>query len=117
MKTILIIDDDHAVVQLLEARLREKYITHATTNPRSAVSLLKSTHTDLVLCDLDMPVMNGSETASAIRKDFPRMPVLFLSGLVTPTEAKDGAIKGERVIAKGAPMSDLVASIESIIGR
>jgi len=117
MKTILIIDDDQAVVQLLEIRLRGKYITHATTDPKSAVSRLKTTRTDLVLCDLDMPVMNGSETARAIRKEFPSLPIVFLTALVTPTEAKDGAIKGERVIAKAAPISELADCIESIVGK
>src|SRR5438477_5520561 len=102
MKSILIIDDDRAVLDLIETRLRGKYRTFSTSDPTRAVAMAHAKHPDLVLCDLDMPVMNGPDVATAMRKEFPALPIVFLTGLVTPAEAKNGGIKGERVIAKGA---------------
>lgn len=116
MKSILIVDDDQAVLEMLGLRLIGKYLTFTTTNPSLAVSMAQAKRPDLVLCDLDMPTMNGANVAAALRKEFPRLPVVFLTGLVTPQEAKAGAIKGERVIAKSAPIAELLHCIQSIIG-
>jgi len=70
----------------------------------------------LVLCDLNMPAMDGTEVAAALRSHFPNLPVVFLTGLVTPTEARDPA-RAERIISKGAPVHEILHRIQSLIGK
>lgn len=115
MKSILIVDDDKAVLDLLEAKLRAKYRTHATTKPKEALAIARDKRPDLMLCDMDMPGMNGMELAAQVRKQG-KMPVLFLTGLVTADEAKSGDFKGEQVMAKTAPIGELLNRIGSLIG-
>ena len=118
MKTILIVDDDEAVLELLGMRLRGKYRTLTTTNPQVAIRMALDKRPDLVLCDFDMPGMNGAELAARIRKDFAgQIPVIYLTALVTPGEAREGAMKGEQVLAKQAPISELLDCIRSRIGE
>jgi CheY-like chemotaxis protein len=118
MKTILIVDDDPAVIEVLGMRLRGQYRTLATTSPQQAIRMALDKRPDLVLCDFDMPAMNGVELAKQIRAEFAgRIPVVYLTSLVTPAEARAGAMKGEQVIAKQAPISELLACIKSLIGE
>jgi DNA-binding response OmpR family regulator len=63
---------------------------------------------------MDMPEMNGMELATKVRSAS-AVPVIFLTGLVTPEEAR-GALKGERIIAKTAAIGELVDCIGALIG-
>ena len=117
MKSILIVDDDRAVLDLLETKLRTKYRTLATTNPQEALAIARDKRPDLVLCDMDMPQMNGMELATQVRKQSAgKMPVLFLTGLVTADEARTANFKGEQVVAKTAPIGELLDRIGTLIG-
>ena len=116
MKSILIVDDDKAVLDLLETKLRSKYRTLATTNPKEALAIARDKRPDLVLCDMDMPQMNGMELATQVRKQSAGLPVLFLTGLVTADEARTGNFKGEQVVAKTAPIGELLSKIGTLIG-
>jgi len=115
MKSILIVDDDKAVLDLLETKLRARYRTLATTNAKEALAIARDKQPDLVLCDMDMPGMNGMELAAQVRKHG-KTPVLFLTGLVTADEARTGDFKGEQVVAKTAPIGELLNRIGSLIG-
>jgi len=116
MKAILIVDDDKAVLDLLETKLRGKYRTLATTNPNEALAIARDKRPDLLLCDMDMPDMNGMELAAKVRKQAAgKIPVLFLTGLVTPDEARSGNFKGEQLVAKTAPIAELLARIGKLI--
>ena len=117
MKSILMIDDDQAVLDFLASKLVGKYRVFTTTKPAQAAPIARERKPDLVLCDLDMPQIGGAELATALRKEFPGMPVIFLSGLVTASVAKDSPIKGERVISKQASVAELIAAIHSVIGQ
>lgn len=49
-------------------------------NGKELLELLEHTPTDVVLLDLEMPVMDGYEAFEAIRKQFPKVKVIILSG-------------------------------------
>jgi CheY-like chemotaxis protein len=121
VKTILLVDDDPAVVDLLSAKLRSLYRIVATTDPREAVSLALDRKPDLILCDMDMPGMNGAEVAAGLRaKGAGSIPLAYLTGLVSREEAAElpqGGSAGHRVVAKRASLNELVACIKSLLGE
>ena len=120
MKTILLIDDDTAVLDLLGSKLRPAYAVIASANPHQAVKLAVDRRPDLVLCDVDMPGMNGAEVAAALKDaGAGAIPIVYLTGLVSPQEANDlplAAAGRHRVIAKRAALGELLACIKSLIG-
>lgn len=68
--TLLIVDDELSNVRLLEKLLsREGYTALITTqNPLEALDIIKNQHIDLLLVDLNMPVMNGHELMANIKQ-------------------------------------------------
>lgn len=77
----MIVDDDQSVRQLLAAILDDAgYATAQAENGRDALALLQSAHFDLVITDLVMPEQEGIETIKLLRRDFPDVKVIAMSG-------------------------------------
>jgi CheY-like chemotaxis protein len=118
-KRILLIDDDATVVGYLTTKLSKLYELTATSDPRKAVSLARRDLPDVILCDIDMPGMNGGEVAAALAEDsmLGRIPLIYLTDLVSPQEAKDmqGYVGGRPGISKRAPLGELVALIDQLV--
>jgi PAS domain S-box-containing protein len=68
--SILIVDDQEANVQLLEQMLSEAGYQHvsSTTDPQTVCALHRTNHYDLILLDLQMPVMDGFQVMEGLRE-------------------------------------------------
>ena len=76
----LVVDDMPSMRQLVKACLTQLGLPEPleATNGKSAWPLLQGRRFDLIVCDLDMPVMDGMELLQAVRAD-PRLnPTQFL---------------------------------------
>jgi len=82
MKTILLVDDDSAVLTFHEFILNDLgYDVISKHEAKSALSLIREgVNIDLVITDFQMPGMNGVEFISQLRLTLPFVPVLMLSG-------------------------------------
>ena len=80
--SIIIAEDQHLVRKGLIALMEEfpqlKIVSEAN-NGRELLDLLKHQKPDIVLLDIEMPVMNGKEALMLIRKRFPETKVIILS--------------------------------------
>lgn len=117
-KKIVVIDDDPAVLAVLQAKLVSRYVTVCSAKPIEAIALVRAEQPDVVLCDIDMPRMNGGEVAAALAADSAtfRIPFIYLTSLVSPAEAEDlgGSVGGRPAVSKRATMIDLVRVIDSV---
>ncbi len=120
-KRILLIDDDAAVVSYLMTKLARHYDVVSTVDPRQAVALARRELPELILCDIDMPEMTGGDVAAALAKDADTasIPLIYLTALVSPEEARDldGQVGGRPGVSKGAPLSDLIRKIDATTWR
>jgi cyclic di-GMP phosphodiesterase len=79
-EAILIVDDEEPIRQLLDQCLREQgYHTRAASNADEALSVLSTSHFDLVLSDIRMPGMSGLELLAAISRRHRDVGVLMLT--------------------------------------
>ncbi len=80
--TILCVDDESTALFLRKAVL-EKFGFRVITAPsgRHALEILGAEPVDLVLSDLLMPEMPGSELAKAVKERYPDLPVVVVSGV------------------------------------
>jgi CheY-like chemotaxis protein len=81
MKQILIIDDD-SQFRLMLRRLLEKegYEVHEADNGKQGLAAYRSMQTDLVITDIIMPEKEGVETIVALRKEYPSVKIIAISG-------------------------------------
>lgn len=79
----IILVEDHSIVReglrvLLENEPMVSVVGEAS-NGQEVIDLLKTTEADLILMDMNMPVMNGLESTKIIKRDYPGIKVLILS--------------------------------------
>lgn len=81
MRKILIMDDDEQILSLLSRSMELAGFAAATAaNGREGQRLLEKQPFDLVITDLIMPEREGMETISYIKKHFPKMKIIAISG-------------------------------------
>ena len=90
----LVIDDNPSVRMFVERVLREAGYETVTANDGVAAQrlVLKDGPPDLVVTDESMPRMSGHEFARWVREAFPRVKVLFLTGVVERADRSAGAL-------------------------
>ena len=115
MSTILIIDDNKAYREdLIELLNLEGYIVLEAENGLLGLQIIRHYMPDLILCDVDMPVMDGVELLENIKKDpkLSMIPFLILSGGTDERAikiAKD--LEAGAYLTKGLSISDLLSKI------
>ena len=78
---ILIVEDDVALLELGKALLEtEGYEVLGAEDGFEGLSALKHSLPDIIISDLRMPNMNGFEFLSVVRRRFPTIPVIVISG-------------------------------------
>jgi len=118
---ILIVDDDLALSRLVQISLEKTrlYQTHLENHSTRALRTALEFRPDLILLDVDMPVMDGGEVARQIRADetLRETPIIFFTSLLSQSEAGQGlADRGsDHFLAKPIDAPVLIRSIESLL--
>ena len=100
---LLVVDDDAEVREVTVTRLTEVgyEVREAASGLQGLASLEADPCVDLVVLDFAMPGMNGAEAAIEIRKRWPGMPVLFVTGFADTTALTlAGASGSDAVVLK-----------------
>ena len=120
-KRVLVVDDDSAVLDFWKAKLAARYEVLTTSSPESVLAMARREKPHLILCDVDMPDVDGGDISSALFADneLRDIPVLFLTGLVGPDELKRlaGQLGGRAAVSKSEPVDAILSRIESLLER
>lgn len=87
MKKVLITDDEQSFLLSLKDGFKvheNKFIILTATNGQEAIEILKSTSVDLLVTDLEMPVMNGFEFLAWASRELPNLPLIVMTAFGTP---------------------------------
>jgi two-component system, chemotaxis family, chemotaxis protein CheY len=98
MAAILVVDDDENLRQLLKLHLSVAgYDVVLAEDAIAAGYLVLRSAPDLIICDVNMPHMDGFEFVAALKADtsLPDIPVIFL------TSAEEGEQRGRSLGAVG----------------
>jgi CheY-like chemotaxis protein len=118
-KTILLVDDDEAVLEYLTVKLGAEFDLLSTGSPEEALELARGKRPDLVLCDIDLPGMDGGDISAALfgQPETHAIPLLFLTALVTPADlaAKGNQLAGRAAISKQSPIAEIAARIRAAL--
>jgi CheY-like chemotaxis protein len=91
--TILVVDDLDTVRVVMRRQLGElgHTVLEASDGPEALAVVRRCEGTlDLVLADVVMPRMNGTELAAVLVQEFPGLPVVLMSGYAPPGATRVG---------------------------
>ena len=92
---ILIVDDEKGIRDGLKLFLkREGHLTFTAEDGKEALEILEKNDIDLVISDLRMPHINGDELLAFIKKDYPGVKVIILTGHGTVENAVEAMRNG-----------------------
>jgi CheY-like chemotaxis protein len=117
MRTILIIDDNESFrASLVEILALELHTTLEAENGQIGLRMIRQDTPDLIVCDMDMPVINGFEVLRTAKADpiYARIPFVMLTG-----HRDEQALKASRDLGVEAYLSKPIAVTEflSAIGH
>lgn len=92
MAEILIVDDDDVIRDTLYELLSEKYDCQTAETAEKALARLKANQFDVVLTDISMPGLSGLELLGQVLQQYPKTPVIIISG-ISDQEHAQGLIK------------------------
>jgi CheY-like chemotaxis protein len=111
---LLIVDDDPAIRKSISLLLAEiGYSVRTAGEGFSALRELREEIPDFLLSDLNMPGMSGFELLRVVRRRFPAIQVIAMSGAFTGDEVPSG-VAADAFYQKGSSMGALLRIIESL---
>jgi two-component system, OmpR family, alkaline phosphatase synthesis response regulator PhoP len=118
MKTILVVDDEPKIVQLVRDYLeRAGFRVLTAPNGKSALRLAHSERPDLIILDLGLPEMDGLDVTRLLRKDS-NVPILMLTARSEETDKLIGLELGaDDYITKPFSPRELVARVRVLFRR
>src|ERR1051326_6550915 len=116
-RRILIVDDDPAVLMISASLLRDRgYEVKTAQDGFAALVELRSALPDILISDLRMPNMSGFELLSVVRRRFPQVTVIVMSGEFE--ESAPAGLLTDAFLYKGDYSPDkLVAQVTELIER
>jgi CheY-like chemotaxis protein len=115
---ILIVDDQSSNVRLLEHTLRRVGYTEvmSTTEPRDVVSMHVRHRYDLILLDLQMPVMDGFAVLEKLQEIRPEHPVAILVISAEPAQTSAAVKAGaDSFLAKPFRLPEVAERVQHML--
>lgn len=116
--TILIIDDDSAVrTWLAEVLTQEGYTVRAASDGSAAApDELRSSPIDLLITDIVMPGQEGIETIQAVRREFPQLKIIAMSGANTVYLKIATRLGANATLTKPFSIAELLLTVRYLVG-
>ncbi|RJE91339.1 DNA-binding response regulator [Paenibacillus sp. 1011MAR3C5] len=117
-QTVLVVDDDRSIVELLRDFLEhEQFNVITACDADHAWGLFQQHEVDCIVLDIMMPGENGFELCRRLRKDSD-VPVLFLSARSDDVDKIRGlTLGGDDYIVKTASPGEIVARVKAVLRR
>jgi CheY-like chemotaxis protein len=82
LKKILLVDDETRLGEIYNDILASRgFSVHTAPDGREALTLLRRNSYDLLVTDIEMPEMGGEELFRHVQINYPRLPVMFITGM------------------------------------
>ena len=110
-------DDDDLRAATVRVLSRAGHAVVAAPDGAQALQLVNRDHPDLVVSDIDMPVMSGIDLCLAIRADpeLRDLPVVFVSGSLMPGDDLPVRAGATATVTKPFAVGDLLACVDKIL--
>lgn len=119
MIRVLLVEDDKNLSFILKSSLEQMiggYEVITASNGKDGLELLSQRVFDVIVSDVEMPVMDGRTMVQQLRKHYPSLPILFITGLTTARDVINGYQSGvDFYIKKPFLPEELNAHIQAVL--
>lgn len=117
--TILIIEDEEDLLELLEYHLqKEGYETLGFLNTKNVEKCLQEEPIDLLIVDRNLPGIEGSEFVATLRKKGLTQAVIFVTAKNSDANVEEGFLRGgDDYVTKPYNMKELLLRIKAVLAR
>ncbi|MBN1104523.1 MAG: response regulator [Deltaproteobacteria bacterium] len=116
-KTILLVEDDPAVLSMLVKNLEYfGYEVIQAVDGMEGLKMLETGRYDLVITDIVMPYVSGVGVVSALKQKMPQIPVIAITGYGKEPETAALEKKADLVLAKPVKIAYLKEEIARLLG-
>lgn len=121
MATLLIVDDDTLVREMLHELLSSSHECHSADRATQAMTYLEIENYDAVITDISMPGLSGRTLLMHIQDKHPTTPVIVISGMPGEENRADGQelldLGAFAFFAKPFKLEDIEAAIDRAIAQ
>lgn len=90
---VLVVDDDESISRMAKAILESQgYEVHCVADGFNGLTAMKQSPPDVIITDLQMPNMSGFEFLSIVRKRFPNIPTIAISGAFSGIDVPESVL-------------------------
>jgi DNA-binding NtrC family response regulator len=118
-ETVLLVEDEPAIIQVCRIMLQElNYRVLTADTPGQALELARTSTAEiqLLISDVVMPEMNGSELAAKLKIFHPRLKILFMSGYTADAIAHHSVLEeGTHFLQKPFSSRQLAAKVREVL--
>ncbi len=114
---ILVVDDDEDTRSLLSEGLRRRgFVVHAVDCAQACLDSLQGLAVDLVVTDVEMPGMSGTELCAILRDRHPHLPAIVVTGRSSSSTAAEVLENGAvAFLAKPVTIAALTTAIQQAL--
>lgn len=119
MPSVLVVDDEEAIRQLIRNTLEQAgYQVHEAADGREGLRRYRQTPVDLVIMDILMPDQDGLESILTLRREFPEAKIMAITGgsdMIGILNFLDVArmLGARRTLQKPFEMNQLLAAVQA----
>lgn len=117
-EVVLVVDDEESVRAPITRMLRHLgYFVLEASNGEHALHVMQDYHSPvhLVISDVRMPEMEGTELVEMLRSWYPQIRVLLISGVASPGLTESAMTDGGDFLAKPFTMNDLATKVRALL--
>jgi len=118
MKMMLVDDEERFLSTTQKLLLRKGYDVLTASSGTDALEILRTHNIHVVILDVKMPGMDGIQTLNAIKRNYPLVEVIMLTGHGTIDSAVEGLKSGATdYLTKPADVQDLIEKAEEAFSK
>lgn len=112
---ILVVEDDKDLRDVLQQTLNDQgYLVRLASDGTQALQMIQKVEPDLLLLDLGLPTVKGDTVCREVKKNYPEIPIIILTGRDTTADVVQGLNLGaDDYITKPFEVEELVARIKA----
>lgn len=116
---VLVVDDDPLILTVVDLMVRHAgHSVRTATDGVAALDILADAPADIIVSDIRMPGMDGLALARLVRKDYPAIPIILMTGYLSEySSGSAGEIGVDCILKKPFKSTDLIEAISRLVRR